>query len=97
MADKPQFKPWHPPKYAYADAAAVQALMRGEANAAQQQRALNWIIHAASDMYNLHYHPDSQRDTDFALGRGFVGQELVKMTKLDLAELMKKERFDEEL
>jgi len=96
VADKKKHEPYLPPKYEYADAAAVQALLRGEANAIQQKRALDWIIVQAARTYDLHYHPDSSRDTDFALGRAFVGMELVKMTKLDLAVLMEKERPNNE-
>jgi len=32
---------------------------------------------------------EGRRDTDFALGRAFVGRQLVKLTKLDLGKLRK--------
>jgi len=96
VAEKKKHEPYLPPKYAFADVSAIQALVRGEANPEQQKRAIDWIIMQAARTYDLHYHPDSSRDTDFALGRAFVGMELVKMTKLDLAVLMKKERPNNE-
>ncbi len=82
-AKKPVVKAWTPPYYTNADIAAIQALHRGEADAYQQRRALNWIINTACATYDLSYWPDSARDTDFALGRQFVGQQLVKLTLLN--------------
>lgn len=74
--------PYSPALYDIADASAIQALMRGEADAYQQQRAMKWIIEQAAGTYEFQYYP-SERDTAFALGRGFVGQQVVKLSKLN--------------
>lgn len=73
-----------PAAYDEYDIRAVQALASGVANDVQQKRALAWIINAACATYDLHYRPGSEgeRDTTFALGRAFAGQQIVKMLKL---------------
>lgn len=70
-----------------ADAAAMQALERGEANAEQQKRALGWIINKASLTYESTYSPISDRDSSFAQGRRFVGLQIVKLLKISTAAL----------
>lgn len=82
IADSPAV----PVAYDLADAAAIQALQRGDATPEQQVRALRWIVEGAAGAYNFHFYP-SDRDTSFALGRAFVGQQVVKMTKLNLSAL----------
>ncbi len=82
--------PWMPPAYNVADAVAIQALMTGKADANQQQRALKWIIEVCSGTYDQSYRPGAQegeRDTTFALGRQFVGQQIVKLTRLNVSKL----------
>lgn len=76
---------WLPPDWEKSDAYALQALNRGDATVDQQRRALKWIIEQAAATYDMSYRPESQRDTDFALGRAFVGQQIVKLLKLNLA------------
>jgi hypothetical protein len=78
--------PHIPPPYELADVSAVQALARGEATPEQQQRALRWVIERAAGAYEFNYYP-TDRDTAFALGRSFVGQQLVKLTKLSMSDL----------
>lgn len=78
---------WLPPEWQLADAAALQALERGEADAHQQQRALRWIIERAAATYDMPFRPGGDggsRDTDFACGRMFVGQEIRKLLKINL-------------
>ncbi len=75
--------------YSVADVAAMQALFRGEADTRQQQRAVDWILNVAAKVYDEHYF-DHPRDTDFALGKRFVGQEILKLSKLDTGELEKR-------
>lgn len=78
--------PFIPPPYELADATAFQALQRGDADVHQQQRALKWLIEQAAGTYEFNYYP-SERDTAFALGRAFVGQQVVKLLRLNLSSL----------
>ena len=82
---------WYPPDWELADASAIQALERGEATPEQQKRALKWIVETASSTYDLSYRPESERDTAFAEGRRFVGLNIVKLLKLQLSLLRRKE------
>jgi len=88
VAQKPRIREaWHPAEYALPDAYAVQALAEGRASAEQQGRAFKWIVEHACSTYDLSFRPQSQRDTDFAEGRRFVGLQLVKLSKMNLALL----------
>lgn len=78
--------PHIPPDYELADASAFQALQRGDASADQQQRAIKWLVEKAAGTYEFNYYP-SDRDTCFALGRAFVGQQTVKLLKLAIGSL----------
>lgn len=79
--------PWMTPAYELADATAVKALAAGTADMEQQKRALAWIINKGAGTYDISYRPgtDGQRDTDFALGRAFVGQQIVKLINVPLS------------
>lgn len=83
--------PFIPPDYTPADAAAVSALATGEATPDQQIRAIKWIVEQCAGTYEFHYYP-SERDTSFALGRGFVGQQIVKLTRLNQMALRRAEQ-----
>ena len=78
------FQPWEPPEYDDADIYAIRALVAGTANDGQQRRALAWIINAACGTYDQPFRPgvDGDRATAFACGRQFVGQQIVKLSKL---------------
>lgn len=78
--------PYVPAEYSLADASSIQAMHRGEASKEQQQRALKWLIEKCSGTYEFHYYP-IDRDTAFALGRCFVGQQITKLVNLDLSSL----------
>ena len=82
--------PFIPPPYDLADASAFQALQRGEAEPFQQQRALKWIIEQASGTYEAHFYP-TDRETAFSLGRCFVGQQIVKMLRVNVSTLRRAE------
>lgn len=75
-----------PAAYTKADVAAIQALLVGTATADQQRRALDWIIKQAACTYEFPYYP-SDRDTAFACGKAFVGQQIVKLSKLNLMSI----------
>lgn len=92
--EKPDIGPWNPVDYEPADASAIQALLAGEASPEQQRRALKWIIEAASGLYDQSFYPggeEGRRNTDFAEGRRFVGNQVVKMTRLNVSELVRRE------
>ena len=84
-AGAPKTEPWKPVAWEVADAACVQALNRGDATPDQQKRALAYLIGPLCGTYDMAYRPASPRDTDFALGKAFVGQQLVKFLKINLA------------
>lgn len=82
--------PWLPVKYKKADVAALQALRRGEANVDQQVRALEYILDTICDRNGMSFRPgglEGARETDFAEGRRFVGNQIVKLTKLPLSKI----------
>ena len=73
-----------------ADVAALQAMRRGEATADQQVRAMEFILETISDRNGMSYRPgglEGDRDTAFAEGRRFVGNQMVKLTKLPLSKI----------
>lgn len=81
--------PWAPAPYDPADARAIQDLEQGKATPEQQKRALKWIIESVSGTYDVTYWPgeDGERNTSFANGKRYVGLTIVKMLKLNPAEL----------
>lgn len=88
MTNPPKaFRPHIPAKWELADASAIQALVAGTAEPEQQKRALDFIINNICGTYDLSHFPDSDADTRFALGKQFAGQQIVKLTKVNLATL----------
>ncbi len=78
-----------PVKYVKADVAALQAMRRGKATADQQMRAMDYIVGTISDRNGMSFRPgsDGDRDTAFAEGRRFVGNQIVKLTNLSLQNI----------
>lgn len=79
--------PLLPAGYDIADVKAFKNLAAGEATADQQKRALNWIIMHCAGTYDQPFRPggaEGARDTDFAAGKQFVGQQIVKLVNMDL-------------
>lgn len=76
---------WTPPEWEDADAYAIQRCIQGNADPADQRRAIDWIINAACGTYDLSFRPGVQgdRDTSFAEGRRFVGLQIIKMSKIN--------------
>ena len=81
---------WMPPEWDLPDAKALQQLAKGDATPEQQKRALRWIVETACATYDQPYRPESARDTDFACGRMFVGQQVVKLINLNLSTFKEK-------
>ncbi len=82
--------PWMAVNCTKAEVAALQALRRGEASPDQQLRALECIIGKISDRNGMSFRPgglEGDRDTAFAEGRRFVGNQIVRLTKLPLSKI----------
>lgn len=77
-----------------ADASAMQALRDGVANEGQQQHAIKWILESACALQVWPYR-ENQRETDIALGRHFVGQQIVGLMKANVSQLRKHEGREE--
>lgn len=91
---QPKIPPvFQPAEWELADVGALQALERGTASPEQQKRALMWILRGACGMGDFLYRPgeDGRRDTDFALGREFPAKQIVKLLRLNLAALPKRD------
>lgn len=81
---------WEP-----ADVSAIQAMMEGRANDIQQRRAMEWIINKASMAGASQFRPggaDGERETNFALGRAFVGQQILGLVKINLTAVLNDEK-----
>jgi len=74
-----------PAAWELADATAIQACFRGEANPEQQKRAMQWIIENAAGTYDLEYRTD-ERDHAFVSGRRFVGLQVVKLQAINTGQ-----------
>lgn len=61
---------------------AIQALASGTANEGQQVMALRFIVECLAATYDMPYRPESPRNTDFASGKMWVGQQIVAATKM---------------
>ena len=77
-----------------ADAIAIQALAGGTANPEQQKRALKWILEDACGLPVWAYRIEV-RETDIALGRQFVGQQIVGLMRMNVSKLRKTEEQDQ--
>lgn len=75
---KSDASPWKPPKWELADAHAIQAVIHGEATKEQQIRAMKYIVDTLCGTYEFHYF-GNEGDTAFALGKAFVGQQIVAL------------------
>ena len=66
-------------------AASIKALAKGEAAPEQQRLALNWIISECAGTYESVYFPESVRQSDFASGKRFVGNQIVGIVNMPMA------------
>jgi hypothetical protein len=76
---------WHPALWELPDASALQALQRGEADADQQRRALDWILRAAAGTYEWTFVAGQPDVSQHLEGRRSVGLQIVKLLKVDIA------------
>lgn len=73
--------PWMPTPFEPGDQLAIQRLAAGEANPIEQKRALAWIM-KCTDYLGEPFRPggdDGRRNTDYALGRAYVGRQIAKL------------------
>lgn len=82
--------PYHPVEYEAKHATAVQLLAQGECPEHLQKEFLDWLINVACGTYDQSFRPDTHL-TAFAEGRRFVGNQVIKMLKLNPAEIRKRE------
>lgn len=75
---------WEP-----ADASAIQALFRGDANEAQQKRAIQFIVNDLCALQYWPFDPESQRNTDMALGKHNVAHAIVRLSRLNVSQFTK--------
>ena len=66
---------------------ALQALFRGEAQAHQQNLALQFIVADLAQAYDRTFDPASDRLSAFAEGRRFVGLEILRLLDVNIAAL----------
>ena len=93
-ARKPDPKPWLPAEWDLPDVVSMQACVEGTADEDQQKRAMKWIIEKASGVYEQSFYPggeEGRRDTDFAEGRRYVGNAIVKLLHLNVSALRRKD------
>ena len=83
-----------PAPFTSGDAAALQALAAGTANDGQQKQALKWILEGACQLPVWTYGKD-ERETNVALGRQYVGQQIMGVLKVNLSALRKREQQEE--
>ena len=62
---------------------AIKALAQGRATEHQQQLALQWIVERCAGAYVNPYCPASARDSDFAAGKAWVGQQIASIVNVD--------------
>lgn len=82
--------PWMPAPYEIADATAMKALAGGIATPEQQRRALGWIQRIACGLPDWPYRPGAtDRDTNIALGRQFVGHQIQRLITAPTAAMQR--------
>ena len=77
----PKPNPHQRPDYVEADVQAIRAVMRGDATAFQQKRAMDFIINEVAGTYDMSYRPGDTHAAAFAEGKRFVGHSLVWFLK----------------
>lgn len=74
-----RFAPWFPPTHDERTTRAFRALKEGKASQSEQGLVVRFIQNQLCDVGGLSYRPNSQRDTDFAEGKRFVGLQIEKL------------------
>jgi hypothetical protein len=89
---------WHPPIYEDQDIIAVQTIAKyasGESDTPPSQgqckRMLDWIINNACATYDDPFRPNCDDIRSYMLGRRSVGLAIIKLMKLNLETIRKKD------
>lgn len=85
MAKQPRIIPaYQPAPYDEYICNATRAMFSGNASEGQQKAFMRWLIEDCCLTYDQPFRPgqDGERDTAFACGRMFVGQQIRKVAKL---------------
>lgn len=83
--NKPLRERWLPAEWIKFDAACIQAVAAGTADARQQQHALQVIVEKLAGTYEHTFVPRETETTVYLEGRRSVGLQIVKLVKVDLA------------
>ncbi len=84
--------PWMPVPFELADAYAMRKLATGTASPEEQLRALRWIQGPCCGLPDWPYRPGAtDRDTNIALGRQFVGHQIQRLIVAPIGQLKRKE------
>jgi hypothetical protein len=83
---------WLPSAWEIEEAGAIQALARGEAEPHQQKIALDFIITKVADINGPSLYGNGELDSAHHEGRRYVGNTIVKMLKLNLDTLKRKDK-----
>lgn len=89
MTTKKPVPPYLRCDYDIPTVAAVQALAAGAATPDQQRAVLNWLVNQAAATYGQSFQEAGDRETCFAEGRRYVGNQIVKLTKISINALRK--------
>ena len=68
------------------DKRAIRALQSGEATPAQQQLAIYVIVNKLSRSHDVLFVPNDHDQTAFLAGRGYVGQQILKICKTPIGK-----------
>lgn len=79
-----------PSPFAIPDAAAIQAVYRGEGSPEQQKRAMEWIIKSAAQIGGQSYRPGDSHATAFIEGRRFVGAQILSLIGMNMDDLKRR-------
>lgn len=76
---------WDPTPWEPADANAFKALMRGDCPPHLQQRAMTFLVYQLCGTHEPAFRAgglEAERETQFALGKAFVGQQIIGLLKV---------------
>jgi len=77
--------PWMPVTVDPAIVSGLQAMARGDCPPHLQQKVLQWVIDTSRNGGALYFPGEAgRRDTDYALGRAFLGETIVTFLRMTL-------------